>query len=369
MYPQFGPYHVARLRVCRPFFAARGLEIVGLELFRKQLTYDWEPAPDDAPILRCDFNPGRGDTLRWLDVPKLLLRLKHAEPALVFVNGWSSRDALISHAYCYGMSKPRVVVCDSSDKDGIRPRYKDQCKSLISRGAAAAFVAGTPHADYLRRLGMKPDSIFLGCDAVDNAHFASASRRLRERGFRFLTVARLEPPKNLLRAAESFLQFLSQDTSGNPWAWEIVGYGSLEPILRDIGARSGGRITFSGRRTYDELPATYAGADLYWQPSIIEPWGLVVNEAMAAGLPVLVSDRCGCSDDLVDSNIGWTFDPLSPESMVTGLRNAAKNWDRWPEMGRAAQQKIAAWDLQRFAQGAYDAAAHAIEIERAGSHH
>ena len=138
MYQQFAPYHVARLQFCRPLFAAQGLEIIGLELFRKQITYDWESAPDDVPILRCDFVPGEGDTLRWSDVPKLLSRLKSTEPAVVFVNGWSTRDALVSHAYCFGMRKPRILVSDSSDKDGKRRPHNERCKSLISRGAGAA---------------------------------------------------------------------------------------------------------------------------------------------------------------------------------------------------------------------------------------
>jgi glycosyltransferase involved in cell wall biosynthesis len=363
MYRQFGPYHVARLRFCREFFAKRGLDIVGMELFRKQLTYNWEAAPADAGIVRCDFTPVRGDALRRSDIPKLLWRLKREKPAAVFVSGWSTTDALSTHALCSAMRVPRILVSDSWAKEGTRPAYKEKTKSLILRGIAAAFVAGTPQADYLLRLGMQRESLFIGCDAVDNAHFASATSN-RPWGYRLLTVARLEPPKNLLRAAEAFLQFLSEDTGRFPWFWQIVGYGSLEPKLRELAIRSRGRIALAKGRGYEELPATYAGANLYWQPSISDTWGLVVNEAMAAGLPVLVSDHCGCAEDLVDAGVGWTFDPRSTASIVVGLQRAAADWRRWGDMGRAAQHKIADWGLERFAHGAYDAAIHAIGMQR-----
>ena len=67
---------------------------------------------------------------------------------------------------------------------------------------------------------------------------------------------------------------------------------------------------FTGHKKADELPPLYAFAGCFVLPSTREPWGLVVNEAMACGLPVLVSERCGCAEDLVvaESN-GFTFNP------------------------------------------------------------
>ena len=98
------------------------------------------------------------------------------------------------------------------------------------------------------------------------------------------------------------------------------------------------------------MPDFYAGLDLYWQPSFSEPWGLVVNEAMASGLPVLVSDRCGCARDLVKTGNGWIHD-LSESSMQASLEAALSRSQDWPRMGAASREVINDWDVDRFAQG------------------
>ena len=106
-----------------------------------------------------------------------------------------------------------------------------------------------------------------------------------------------------------------------------------------------------GHVDYFTLPTVYAQADAYLQPSLSEPWGLAVNEAMACGLPVVVSDRCGCREDLVRANVnGFTFDPTNHESLVTALERLLASRSRWPEMGRASREIIAGWGLDLFAR-------------------
>lgn len=114
---------------------------------------------------------------------------------------------------------------------------------------------------------------------------------------------------------------------------------------------SKGRIRLLGAVDYADLPATYAVADLFWQPSRWEPWGLAVNEAMASGLPVLVSTRCGCHEDLVTERTGWTFDAFDEDDIVRALNQAANAHAEWPAMGHAAAAWIEDWGLERFSQG------------------
>src|SRR5690606_29797429 len=87
----------------------------------------------------------------------------------------------------------------------------------------------------------------------------------------------------------------------------MVGSGVLEETLRRQAARLHVPVHFLGFRNQSELPSCYAAADCLVLPSDgRETWGLVVNEAMACGLPAIVSDAVGCADDLIDADTGLT---------------------------------------------------------------
>ena len=364
VYQFFGPYHRARWPVLRDRGSQAGVDIVGLELFRSPDLYNWLHDAQPLPgVTRLELPTNGQDEIRWCDARPLTAAVRALKPDVLFVNGWGTRDALAVHAWCASRGIARVVVSDSQAAES-RGRMRDLVKRTVVRGCAAAFVAGSPHRRYLTHLGMSPEDIFEGCDVVENSHFAKAMELRISGGRRLVTVARLAPSKNLLAAGEAFLEFLGRRSPGEDWCWQIVGYGPLQAELQALAARSDGHIRLLGPIDYDALPATLGEADLYWQPSTREPWGLAVNEAMASGLPVLVSDRCGCSEDLVTRETGWTFDPFDKASMVAALEHAAVQHGRWTEMGLAALRQIAHWDLDRFADGALKAAKHAVSPRR-----
>lgn len=354
-YRYFGPYHCARIGPTRSAFAAAGLELVAVSLFPTSRQYRWSHRLDQS-VVRLDLGGDRRDRLYWSELPRLYRALSRLDPDVVFVNGWSGRDALVCHAWCLAKRVPRVLVSDSQADDRPRRAFQERMKSRLAAGCDAAFAAGRSSSRYLESLGVRPGAITLGCDVVDNAHFAKAAPLRRETGFRLLTVSRLIPEKNLLAAARAFVEFFRARDASEAWHWTVVGYGPEQARLQTIADQSQGRITLAGVRGYDELVSEYADHDLYWQPSLSEPWGLVVNEAMASGMPVLVSRQCGCAEDLVTAQTGWTFDASSNEAMVGGLQAAANDRGRWAAMGAAAAAHMGKWDLDRFARGAVTAA-------------
>jgi glycosyltransferase involved in cell wall biosynthesis len=117
-----------------------------------------------------------------------------------------------------------------------------------------------------------------------------------------------------------------------------------------------------GFKQYDELPVYYARAGAFVHVSTTEPWGLVVNEAMASGLPVLVSDRCGCASDLVREGLnGFTFDPFAVDQITASMQRIALIDDEGrTKMGRQSQRLIAQWGTERFANGLASAVRAAI---------
>jgi len=118
------------------------------------------------------------------------------------------------------------------------------------------------------------------------------------------------------------------------------------------GPLSLGTVFFPGFRQYDELPRFYAHAGAFVHASTTEQWGLVVNEAIASGLPVLVSDRCGCAADLVEQGVnGYVFDPLNVTELA-GLLGAVAAAD-FPlsEFGAASRDVAGRFDISSFGLG------------------
>jgi glycosyltransferase involved in cell wall biosynthesis len=151
------------------------------------------------------------------------------------------------------------------------------------------------------------------------------------------------------------------------WVWSIAGHGPLRAKIEESIVQLGlqDRVELLGHVPYQKLPALYRAADLYLQPSVSEPWGLAVNEAMACALPVIVSDRCGCREDLVrDGENGFLFDPLDPESLRRVLARVREVRDRWPSMGLASRRIVAAWGLDLYTRNFWQSCRAAREVPR-----
>ena len=112
-------------------------------------------------------------------------------------------------------------------------------------------------------------------------------------------------------------------------------------------------MKFEGFRQYGELPGYYAGAGAFIHPAHEEPWGLVVNEAMASGLPVLVSRRCGCAGDLVaEGENGFLLDPRDVGEMAGKLRQVAEmGREERERMGKKSREILARYGPEQFAGG------------------
>jgi glycosyltransferase involved in cell wall biosynthesis len=127
--------------------------------------------------------------------------------------------------------------------------------------------------------------------------------------------------------------------------------GQIEALhLRD-------HILLPGFRQYEELPVYYALAGCYIQASTAEPWGLTVNEAMASGLPVLVSNVCGCAKDLLrEAENGFALDPFDIADMAQKmLRVSGAGCDR-EAMGRMSRRIISSWGCDCFGENLWKAA-------------
>jgi glycosyltransferase involved in cell wall biosynthesis len=138
----------------------------------------------------------------------------------------------------------------------------------------------------------------------------------------------------------------------DPWDLVLVGGGESLENIRSL-ARDIPGILFVGPEFGDSLCQYYALARALIVPSIIDPWGLVVNEGMASGLPVIVSRRCGSAKTLVhEGENGWTFESEDVDTLCgLLLRISSLPPDKLTEMGKKSKSVISDWSLDRFVDG------------------
>lgn len=361
----FGVYHVARLEAAqkRSQFA-----VVGVELSPRSLDYPWFHSEGVAHLVRCFPSNSTGRVTRAMRREALFRCLDEVDPDVVAVPGWSDASSLIALCWCASRSRPAIMMSDSTYIDARRIRVLEYIKSLILGDAASAFVSGTRSKEYLMKLGMRDSDIATGYDVVDNQHFmmgADAARanateerkRLNLPSKYFLFVGRLVGKKNIASLIQAYSIYRRNIDAANALALVIAGDGSLRLSLEAEVYRLGlgTYVHFYGHADYNDLPSIYGLAKFFVLPSRVEQWGLVVNEAIACGLPVLVSNRSGASELVDDGQNGFTFNPYDVGELALKIQKLS-DWELNRTFGQRSLEVARHWDLDRFATGLEKAA-------------
>lgn len=160
----------------------------------------------------------------------------------------------------------------------------------------------------------------------------------------FLYVGRLEQYKGIVDLITAF-----EAISSNNLSLLFVGDGSLREVIEQKRDQNK-KIIFTGRLSNLELIQAYYSSDVVVLPSHFEPWGLVINEAMATGKPVIVSERVGCVDDLVTPETGIIVQAEKPENLQQAILSLASSAELRASMGKNAEQVIANWTLENEAE-------------------
>jgi glycosyltransferase involved in cell wall biosynthesis len=319
LFRRLEPHHYARLDA-----AGRLGQVTAIELAMTDRTYERDPANDPGSFSKISLFKQDEPFVPHLMRSRLNAALASAQPTIVAIPGWSTPLALLTLDWCVGNSIPVVLMSDSALEDMPRTRWKEHIKGLIVSACSAGLVAGKRHLEYLERLGMPNARVFCGYDVVDNTHFAIGAELARQRAsiirkrfglpqHFFLASSRFVEKKNLFRLIEAYGQYWRINRA-QAWNLVLLGDGPLKKdVMRYIKKwQLNDQVLLPGFRQYAELPSFYGLAGAFVHASTTEQWGLVVNEAMAAGLPVLVSERCGCTPELVrEGQNGYIFDPFN----------------------------------------------------------
>lgn len=361
IFDRFGPYHIARLEA-----AARYMEVFPLEISGITSLYQWDKVESEKLNNRITlFTNTESTQLTAAEIQeKLFSTLNTVQPDAVAINGWDGKVAFAALYWCRQHGVPSVVMSESAEEDFKRVWWKELVKRKIVQQHSSGLVGGIRHANYLKKLGMNAKQIFFGYDVVDNQYFATRALQVRQHREAlssekkitkpyFLVVSRFIEKKNLPFIIKAFIDY-EKVAKGDAWHLYFLGDGPIKEELVQLvaGTPVQDKVKFEGFKQYNELPVYFGLAGALLHASTTEQWGLVVNEAMAAGLPVIISERCGCVPELVhQGKNGFRFDPYNQKELTDIMVKFTDGSINVAAMGQESQRIVADFDADLFGKG------------------
>ena len=302
-------------------------------LARTEANRQWQTSLEQVPSTVLGARPIQLGAERTLYLPAFgMLRLFRQRPDVVVLDGWES-PAFWQARLLASLYGTRVV--QSYWSTAATHRFSSgpiaAFRSWFFRSADSVITPGPAATEAVEAMGVPPQRITTGFGTVDVARFSRGARAARARlsqrsGHHFLYVGQLIARKNVCTLLHAFAAM-----RGIADTLTIVGTGPLEHDLQKLTGELGlrDRVSFEGHKDVDELIESYAAANTLVLPSTEEVWGLVVNEALSAGLSVVVSDRCGVSRSVAEMPAVYVTEPV--ESTLVSALDQARREARRPD--------------------------------------
>ena len=357
VWAQFAAYHIDRCEAVARRFQGRGT-VLAVEVATTSSDYAWEPSGDIAGGRKVTLFPGKSfDQLStWQRFRATWAALRTCDWVCIGLS-YAELSTILLVAMLRLSGKRVVVFSESKHDDKPRNAPGELAKRLILSPYNAAIVGATRHIAYFRMLGFRRRAVLPGYDGVGldriraqgGGQLALSGRSFEQRDFVF--VGRFVDKKNLPHLIESFARYVASAGVGAR-RLVLVGSGPEEPGLRAmIDARGlADRVEFPGFLPADAVSRILADALALVLPSVEEQWGLVVNEALAFGLPVIVSRQVGARDALVRDGVnGHVVESGSVEQLADAMRDLAGDRGRWEAKVAASHQRAWLGDCDRLA--------------------
>jgi 1,2-diacylglycerol 3-alpha-glucosyltransferase len=355
----YGAYHLARAKAITDVFTDASVTCFShCASDRKEYPFFKDKFSNHEVIVDCDdaeldFKTSFQNTFRLLS---------HYQPDLILTCGYERPESLASVVYAKTKAAKVFLMLDNQIDDSPRKWLIERTKSLYLQLFDGFLIGGNTHLDYLKHLGVASNKVAFGYNCVDNHAIALCAEKIRqdipapEINY-FLCVSRLIEKKNipaLLNAYVIYKQSVLDSGDRQPWQLLICGDGSLKDnLIAQISAMNlSDHVSLLGRiDDIEELVRYYTFARALILPSHHnEQWGLVVNEAMAARLPVIVSKQCGCSQHLVEDGVnGFRFDGYSVHELATHMLWMHNNQTLLADMGEKSWGIVQRYTPNHFA--------------------
>lgn len=327
IWDRLGDYHRARVKALEDL----GADVYTADLGAADQLYQWNNSEGDKHTVLSVFPVEKKDTVNRVRNAKAYID-KIQPDILACPYGRTEYHSILWYARRKKIKT--VIFCESWYTGG---KIKDTLKSVFLKQLGDyIFVSGKrAYKHVVNNLKFPTNRVVEGYSVVDNKHFES-SIALQDRPKTLLCIARFSEEKNLLRLIEAFQISKINQT----WNLKIIGAGPMQGILEQAVMNSSS-IELKSWCSYAELPGEYAQAKAFVLPSSFEPWGLVVNEAIASGIPVLLSSEVGALNDVYSSSMDkLVFVPFSTDAIRYSLDVLADMEDKHLQQVWNSQQKV-----------------------------
>jgi len=288
--------------------------------------------------------------------------LQAARPEVILCGGYNYPASWQAQSWARLHGIPFVLWSESNAKDSRGShRVVERLKRRFLRSCSGFVVPGRAACEYLALSGIDSARIFTAANAVDNSFFMQAAQRARANSEEhrraldlprryFLFVGRLVREKGIFELLTAYATL--DEALRREVGLVFAGDGPCrDELRRQAGLVSAGVVRFVGFAQRDQLAAYYALAEMLILPTHTDTWGLVVNEAMACGLPVIVTDVAGCVPDLLTENWNGKIVPSKQVArLVSAMREMAVSQDL-ESMGKNSLARIHEYSPQHWADG------------------
>lgn len=381
LWSSFGPYHVARIVAADKALKSAACELTAFRFTEKSGTYGWEAEnPAETPVVTLSGTQPQGLRQSLVVAWRFLKELRSRSIQSVFLPSFSPLPNTLCLLAAWASGRRIILMTESWEATGKQSAGSRIMKRFLTVLCDAALVGGTPQKRYLAGLGMPESRIFTGYDVIDVDHFTKAAKNIRSGKAEpdddinpwlpdryFLSLGRFVQKKNLSLLVEAYAM-AKREKPEIKSKLVMVGEGpekaSLEERAKAAGlvcvdAPNPGEIAaeadvyFYPFQQIDRTPRFFALAEAFILPSLWEEWGLVVNEAMACGTPVIVSNKVGAGFDLVENGTnGFVFDPESTGGLKDLLLRFIEDPTLRERLGTAGAEKILDWGPGLFGASA-----------------
>ena len=295
--------------------------------------------------------------------PGVVRALTEARPAVVVISGWSTFAAQAAITWCRIKGVPYILVVESHDEGpraGWRRTVKGTVVPPVVQNASGILVTGTLARDSMIARGAHPERLWVFANTIDVEDFGERADRLADRRPELraelgveaddvvvLSVARLVPEKGidtLIRAVAG---------AGDPnLVLVLVGDGPEREQLERLAGELGVRAVFTGDAVWEQIVELYVAADVFALLSEREPWAVVVNEAAACGLPLVLSARVGAAHDLLRDGENGALVPSGDIQAATGaIRTLVADPDLRRAQGTRSREVARDWGYGPSVEG------------------
>lgn len=385
LFKDFGPYHVARIEALADALKTKQSSLVAFRIYESSRNYGWiTGTPSNAQVITLGNEDASGVVEAFRVALALGKSIRKQKIDAVLLPSYSPFPNMLC-VFSAKISGTKLILMNDSWKRSEKASLPGRLlKHLLVRMFSSALVAGTPQKQFACDYGQDPSKVFLGFDVVDVKYYATQAEKWKmvphdalpvpglPRRY-FLSLGRFAEKKNISLLVKAYAQLRKRYPSIDI-SLVLVGDGeekeSLKKLVADLqlpwrdasvsvesaATALPAAVIFYPFQQVDKTPLFFAKCEAFVLPSIYEEWGLVVNEAMACGSAVVVSEHAGCATDLVIHGVnGYQFNPASADALEAILEKFVQDPDLADRMGKEGYRHIKNWGPERFAEGAMNA--------------